>query len=75
MSAATHPNLCSLYGVRVPLVHFEQIKRIADVLVGNTDTREYVKDARRRCVLIACRAWAQSRTPRRKVRSVPGVEA
>lgn len=46
-----------LYGVTVPAVHFAVLKAITDALVGQTTTREYLRDARFRCALIALRAW------------------
>jgi hypothetical protein len=53
----------NLYGIQVLTEHFTEIKTIADELVGHTDHREFVKDARRRCAAIASLAWEEARTP------------
>jgi hypothetical protein len=65
MAPSTLASLRSLYGVRVPAEHFAALKTITDLLIGQSDTREYITDARQRCAEIALRAWNESKTPPR----------
>ena len=55
----------TLYGIRVPADQYVRLKEITDALVGQSDHREYINDARRRCVLIALDAMGKSQTASR----------
>lgn len=57
------PDPRMLYGVRVPAEKYDKIKTLTEILVGESDHREYLSDARRRCVLIALQALEKARTP------------
>jgi hypothetical protein len=50
------PNFLTLYGSRVPPDKYSRIKSMTDILVGESDHREHIDAARRRCILIAIEA-------------------
>lgn len=45
-----------LYGVRVPVEKYEVLKKIADLLVGETTTQTYIWDVRYKAVELAIKA-------------------
>ena len=59
------PHTRRLYHVTVPASKYELIKSIADLLVGESTSREYLDVARERCARIALAAVVEARTKMR----------
>ena len=59
------PHTRRLYHVTVPAGRYDLIKSIADLLVGESTSREYLDKARERCARIALAAVVEARTKMR----------
>jgi hypothetical protein len=64
-------SLRTLYGVQVATTQYDRLKALTDLLVGESDHREYIDQARRRCVSIALNAAERARTVTRNSEQGP----